>query len=235
MWNGPLEQTPLSSSPSVITLHKSNSAVTMVTFHSVQVSSECNQIPPPPKTASYLNITSSITCPASHRGSTSSIGQNALAITSSPPPSLLWHFCADWNEKRNLLAVIWCDATNPDTTNHRSRSPSLHTDLWPPASSVTSASGETLDSFLLQMFCGWTVDNWAVILINWHSLKFEKCVFLAPKPNFLHVFWGIRVLNLLLLVISQVQSWIPTVTNNPKEMQVLMVLQNDSVWDNPFF
>lgn len=141
------------------------------------------------------------------------------ALDKTPSPSLppllppcfltLCHFCADWNEKRNLLAVIWCDATNPDTTNHRSWSPSLHTDLWPPASSVTSASGETLDSFLPRMLCSCSVvellvtEQWfwsTDILLNLKNVYIW--LLLAPKPNFLRVFWGIGVLNLLLLVIS---------------------------------
>lgn len=35
----------------------------------------------------------------------------------------LCHFYADWKEKRNLWGVICCDATNPNTTNHRSGPP----------------------------------------------------------------------------------------------------------------
>lgn len=53
---------------------------------------------------------------------------------SLPPVPLLHtlcHFYADWKSKRNLLGVIWCDATNPNATNHRSR---------PPCSAQTPAS-----------------------------------------------------------------------------------------------
>lgn len=85
----------------------------------------------PPQPEVYSHITSS-------SGSPSTIGQKKSHHRWPPWCQPTYgQFHLDWGKKKNLLVVIWCDVINPNTTNHRSLPPQVHTD---PLKSVPAAS-----------------------------------------------------------------------------------------------